>query len=766
MNPKTTVVLVIALLLAVGGVWWMQPSPDAGDKPAESSGPRPLFELKPDDITAYEIKQGETLTCSFVKEDGKWRMTSPSAGPAESFAVNGDVDKITGLEYEEHYAGGHADRPSNEITSLDKPLKIVKLTGTDGKSTVLKIGEGQKLSRKTYVQVEGNDTIYVVNSDLHADLKHKLSDYRGKRVAEFKVGEAVRVQVSGSENYTLVKSGLGWALETPVKARADLTLVNKIISTVANLSALEFVADDPKSLRPYGLDNPRLVVSVTTEQKTPKKMPDIEGPTSAPVEPEFDIKTSVTTVALGGKAEDRVFARVVEPASPVVFQVNESVAKDVSVGPADLREKKIASIAIERANRIVLTTGAESIELVRAGPLWQIAGAADSSQLTPAEFVAVDDLLKAVRDAKALSFEESESAEFGFANPRATLEISVEGELNPFKLLVGGMTPSKTGAYVKIVSDQVIAVIPTAGADAMCVKPVSFRTRDILSFDSSNATRIEMVGGGNTRVIEKVGESWNMTAPVQGRAEPGNVTRILADLSSLRGRRVVALAADAPNYGLNETATKVSITVTPPAPSTQPSESLAAQGAIVHTLLFSRHGGLVYAMKADGPTICEIDAKVLNDIESELLDTKLFDVQSSLVRSFASKGASNYQFDLDGDTWKLSGESSFAVDASKLTTLFDSFRELRAVRYVKYNAANLTDYGLDAPETVLVVTQEGGDVSTLHVSAKGPSDGGRYAVAANAPDRVFVIKAEDVTKLIKKVTDFQKGSGTPPPETP
>lgn len=755
MNPKTTIVLVVALVLAVAGVWWAQPpaTPVVSD---DNAGPQPLLDIKTDDITGYEIKQGDTMTCSFIKENEKWRMTAPHAGPAETFAVNGDIGKITGLQYDQAYAANDPDRPSNEITLLDKPHKIIKLTKKDGKSTVLKIGEGQKLSRKTYVQIEGDDKVYVVNSDLNADLKRKTSDYRGKRVAEFKVGEAVRVQVSGSENFTLAKSGTGWTLEEPVKARADLTLVNKILSTVANLNALEFVADEPKTLRPYGLENPRLTVSIMTEQKTPKPAPEVEGPTSAPVEPEYDVKTSVITLAIGGQAEDRIFAKVTEPASSAVFQVNESVAKDVGVKAADLRDKKIVSAATERAASIKLTSGGDTIDMQRVNADWRIRDAAGGEGTDIAEFAAVDDLLKTVRDMKALGFEETESPDFGLAQPRATLEISIEGELSPLKLAIGGLTPSKTGAYVKNLTDNTIAVIPIATADSIAVKPVSFRSRTILTFDSSNATRLELVRGQETRAVEKSGTEWSMTAPVRGKAEAANITKVLADFSALRGRRVVALAKEAGQFGLNEAAMKVGVTVASPAPAAQSTQPAEAPPPVTHTVLVARHGGLVYAMKADGATICEIDAKVATDLESEWLDTKILSLDPSQIHRLAIEGAESFTFEKQEVNWKLAGEASFAVDPAKITPMLDTLRDLRAKQYVKYAGAAAAEYGLDAPAITIKAAGESGSESGLMISSKGPADGGRYAATLAMPDRVFVLKAEDFAKLSKKVTDFQK----------
>ncbi|MBX3395124.1 MAG: DUF4340 domain-containing protein [Phycisphaerae bacterium] len=754
MNPKTTIVLVIALLLAVVGVWFSMPSKEAVDETLDLS-PKPLLGFAVDDVTGYEFKQGDEPTCIFVRDGERWRMTAPTTAVAENFTINDDLTKIVGLKYEQAYQASDPDRPSDEITSLVRPLRVIKLTRKNGKSVVVRVGAAQKLSRKTYAQIEGDQTIYAVTGDINSELRRKLSDYRGKRLSEFKIGDAVRIDISGSENCRLVKADSGWMLEDPVRARADLQSVNKVLNAIANMNALQFVEDQPRSLRPYGLESPRLIVRVTTEQKTPKPAPEFEGPTTQPMPVEYDVETRAIEVAFGGAAENRVFAKLNEPASSAVFQVNETLLKDAGPTANDLRDKRLAMAQFDRASTIKLTMGGESVQLVRTGGTWTIAG--DDGNSAPAEFAAVDELIKTLRDTRVLGFEATELPEYGLANPSVTIELTIEGDLSPISLALGSETPSRTGVYLKNLTDQFIAVIPSAAAEKLRRRPVTFRTREIISFDSSNVIRLDVIRPNETLIAEKTNGTWSLTAPVSGRAELGNVTRILADLSALRGRSVVALANEAANYGLTDTATKAVIHLQPPTPSTQPTDALEPQ-PIVETVRVARHAGLIYAMREGGATICEIDALVANNLDAELLDTNVFVIEPAKIRKLAFEGGAPFTFEFNGDAWKLVGEATFAVDANKVTPVLATLRDLKASRYVKYSDAELAQYGLDAPELTIRVTDDTDHVSNLMISPRGPADGGRYAMSSIAPNRVFVINAEDIAKLIVKVTDFQRAS--------
>jgi hypothetical protein len=371
MNPKTTVGLIVALVVAIVGVWWAQSSsrPEGGEKHA---GPKTLFDPAIGDVVGFEVVQTSSGQPVKLKlDDGKWRMEAPTAGPGEQYVVTGDVNKLKGLTYVKSYSAGDADRPTDDMTSLKKPSKVVKLTDKS-KSYVLKIGARQALSANTYVQKEGDETVYLVGTDINAELRKDPSEYRGKQVMQFTQGDAVRVEVTGERNYTLASADGKWTVESPVKGRADRSKVISLLSSLSNLNAQKFVDDAPKSLRPYGLEKPRLVVSIKTEKKTPKPPP--VPPASAPAEPEYEVKTQSVKIAFGGSADDKVFARLEDPANPAVFQIPDATFKQIDLTLDELRDHKVADMAAGSAQKISISSGGDSVELTNGQVLQITAG--------------------------------------------------------------------------------------------------------------------------------------------------------------------------------------------------------------------------------------------------------------------------------------------------------------------------------------------------------------------------------------------------------
>ncbi|MFH1419911.1 MAG: DUF4340 domain-containing protein [Planctomycetota bacterium] len=766
MNPRTTIVLIVALAVAVIGVWWAQSSASKDEGMPSDLGPRSLLDPALGDLAGFEIKAGTRPALVFEMRDDKWRMTSPVSWPAEHNNVNADANLIKRLRYVKAYPPDDPDRPTPEMTSLDKPLKIVKLTDTEDNACVVKIGSLQKLSKKTYVQLEGDEAVYLIDADLNGEMRKGLSDYRGKLVAGIDQAEAARISVTGECQYTLVKTDGKWRLDAPVKGRADASKVQDMVRSLSNLQVERFVDDAPQSLRPFGLEPPRLRIVVERE-----KAPEDEGPPSPDQEPEYE---RLTGVAIGGKANDEVFAKIDDAANSAVFQVKQAGLSQIEMTLNDLRDKKITSAGTNRAQKIVVTTDADTIELAKLGGRWSITSGVEGDATSQAEFAAVDQLLKAVRDLDAIAFETTDLPTHGFDNPRATIELTAEGQL-PVTLTVGALTPSKTGAYIRNEQEGFVAVVKADAADALVVKPTAFWSRDLLKFSRAWASNLSVARVEKQCEVAREGGVWRFTSPVQAKAEIAAVNNILSDLSNLRGRRVVGKADEAARYGLQTPAVRATITVeSPPKPKTatsQPSSASASAPAtapaetvedkpgppVVYTVLLSRHDGQVYAMLDGGATICEVDAKILEDLEAELLDTLIAPVQSDEVIRLACRGDTKFTFEKDDDEWRLEGEPSFQTDGAKIKTALTAIQNLQADRYVRYSGADPAEFGLEQPAIVVEVQTTSGDVVSLLISSRGPEAGGQYASTSTTPDRVFVLKAADVATFRKQVQDFHKG---------
>lgn len=770
MNSKTTIGLVVALLIATGAIWWVSRSETNTATTPKSTEPKALFDKPIEDPVAFETVKGADAFV-FEKVGDTWRMKSPLKSAAQSSTVASDVSRLTGLKSSKSFAASDPERPSDKQTSLANPVRVVKLTGKDGRSQVLKIGAMQALATKTYVQKEGDDTIYLVDGDLAADFNRRLTDYRGTKIVDAPVTEIVKLEATGAAAWSLSKTGATWTLEAPIKGRADQAKASALAGAVANLAAQTFVEDAPQSLRVYGLDAPAMTLAATVEKKTPRPPP--APPASMPAVPEFDTETRVIKLRLGGTADEKVFAQLEDPENPAVFQIPKATYTQLAVPVSDLRDKRITDAATAKAQKISITQGSSKTELVKNAGRWEIASATGGAA-QPADMTAVDDLLKAVAGLSSLGFEQAAEPSFGLNSPRAEIELTIEGRTTPARIAIGGLTPSKTGAYVRSLDEDFIAVVAADSVEPLLTGPQAFLSRDLLAFARDRAAKLELSQGGNARTLENTSGIWSFTAPLSGAADMTAVNTLLSSLSTLRGRKVVATSADAAKYGLTGAdALRVSVWVNPqpkPKPTTttesQPAEPV--EPPTKHTVVLAKTPeNKVVAMVEGGQTIAEVDAKAYDDLTAELFDTRVAIIQSDKVTSVSISGANNLAFNKDGTKWQLVGEASFPVDPAKMTTFIDAVRDLKAKRFVRYAGANLAEFGLDKPALTVLLQSDAAPIELL-VSGEGPTDALRYATSSAGRDRVFVIAKEDFDKLNKQAKDFQTGGApaTPPPTPP
>ncbi len=763
MNQKTTLLLVTALVLAAVGVWVAFPKKDQKEPDNKKPEPKKLLDPAPKDLVAVEIDVPGRTPVAFAKADAKWKLTQPFKAPAATATVDTAANAVRDLNYVASFKSSDPDKPSEELTGLAKAARV-KLTDADGKVFIVKLGNDVPAARQTYAQKEGDDAIYVVTGDARRGLERDLKEFREPRLDEFTVADATKIDVSGEERYTLAKSGDAWTFESPFRGRADKNTVESLLRSASTLNAMAFVDDAPKKLALYGLEPPSARVVITVEKKVPKPSTQPAGSTQpAPVE--FETQTRTIPLAFGALVNDQRFVKLDTPETPWVVQVPEAAAKNILQLLANLREKTVAKLDINRANRISVAGPHGNVELAKNNNVWEFASGAPTGSKS-AEFAAVDDFLRSVRDLVATGFEPAGDSlqDYGFKPARLTVAITTDGALEPLRLSFGKPTPSGTGFYVKNENENSVAVVKSDAAEALVVNPMYFASRDMLRFDRNRVGKIELTRGDRSVTLQSKAGMWLLTAPVNAPADAAVVSNILSDLSTLRARRVVGSKNQLAAFNLTEPQIFAVLTVNPPAPpstqSSQPASQPTAPPEIL-TVAASKKDGKAYAIVAGSDSICEVDPRVFDDLDAELLDKRVFPagVSNATAVTIARDAGAAFTFEKKDDQWSLAGESSFPADATKVTAVVSALTELKAQKFVSYDAKDLAAFGLDKPALAITLKLADGESREFRVAAKGPTGdttGQRFATLVGS-GRVFLITKEELAKLDKDVKSFQKG---------
>ncbi len=190
----------------------------------------------------------------FVKEDGVWKLTEPVNTPADESKINAVLNK---LQYG-RITGVAAETPKNLAHyGLKNPAYRIELfTGVE------KARLGLSLSRLKGNEAYGKDDsrphIFKVDSFFVKPFNKNLFGFREKFFSKFKRrSEVDRIQLlhNGSLMIFEKDSVNNWHLSTG--ERAKNWKISNLMSNVSNLKAVRYVKDNPKTLKPYGLDRPQ-----------------------------------------------------------------------------------------------------------------------------------------------------------------------------------------------------------------------------------------------------------------------------------------------------------------------------------------------------------------------------------------------------------------------------------------------------------------------------------------------------------------------------
>jgi len=770
MNQKTTVILSLLVALAGVAVYFAQVS--SVRTPPADLGPRSLFEPKPTDITRLELAAAGKPAVVFEKKNDAWQLIEPTAGAADAARVSGEIERLTGLQTSRSYGKDDKDRPSEDLTRLQEPAFVAKLTSKEGKATTIRVGKPVLMARETYLQLEGDERLYIVKGDLSTEMHADLDWFRDLRVANFEAASAVRLSIGAKQPIVLAKSdGSKWTIESPLRARADAAAVQDVLTALSSARAVKYVSDKGENAARYGLDKPRLTVSVDVEKKTPRTPP--PGSTQPASQPEFDVEKSTYTVQLGTSYETNVYARLEGTRQGGVFTLPQSTADRLSADLNKLRDKRLVSADMNKTSKLKISGPAGEVELEKRDGLWRI-NRPEMPDAARAEFAAVDDVLKTLRDLKANAFEDADAGltpAYGFEKG-TKVELCAEGEVDPVQLTVGAATRGGTGVYVRNDRDQSIAVVRSEAAAALQVSPTAFIDRVMLTLNRDQVDQVELTRSGMTRTLSKTAGEWRLSAPLDAPTEPQVITDLLADLSALHARRIVGTAADLAKFGLDQPVVKVGVRVQAPAPpaasqpaASQPGSAPASQAAPPppppesHVLVASRKDGKAYVFVEGGSKIAEVDDKIVRDLTAEPHQHKVATMDTSQLAAIELKYPDDRTmlFEKKGADWTLEGEPGFKADEVKLRPIADALRDLQTDEFAAYRSDKFADFGLTAPAIAVTIRTEH-DSKQLLIAAQGPAgdaSGRRYATIAGS-GKVFLIGVIDVKKFEKTLKDLEK----------
>jgi len=758
MKPKTMIALIAALAACAVFIVIRSGYRGATQRRGETApaGGERIFQPAPIGAKELSIIAADGKTIAFAKADGKWVMTEPIRARADEYKVNQLADVMLS-----NTAEGIEDGADDEVTGLGKPAWTVKLIDSADRSYSLAVGKAVPMSggAKTYVRAGEGGGVFAADFNFAEKLSRPVSDYRDKSVWDIRPAQVARVTIAGRESYELIRSDDGWQVVAPqVSAAADEDQVRVLLDKLAYLTVSEFVSDSPAGLAVYGLQNPRLIVTIQLRGNPTASSAATTAATQATQPGE------TFTLALGGKAGEKVYARLLEGRS--VFQLPASAFDDLQPPLSEIRDRRLLRPLDQEVAAVEVSNPQGKAFLTKQDGQWRM----EQPHAGPANQEAVSELIDQVANLAAVGFHDDvpSLAAYGLDQPRCTVKLHLAEGGREAWLAVGSQSPSGEMTFARSSDNRAVATVRTADVQPLMEPPSAYWDTSLLQVPADQQPKLlEVVRPGGRYVLTVGGDGrWAMTQPVAAPADGNAVAELLAAVRNVSAQRIVALAPTVPDRFAKAKDT-VTVTLTTAAPAEQPASQAASapvaeeapkEHARTYTLHAVKLDGGVYAWAEGGQItpVGKMDEAFYDKLTGELRarDVGLPPGADVLRISIARDGGELVLERLAGQ-WQCSLDPAVRISTTKVDAFLQNAALLKAQSFASYAAPKARQFGLDKPQLAVELTAAEGPAYRLTVSPEGPAAGEYYA-AASSVDGVFVLSNNSVRGLSKSLEDFKE----------
>ncbi|NIA22255.1 MAG: DUF4340 domain-containing protein, partial [Anaerolineaceae bacterium] len=403
------------------------------------------------------------------RADYKWRLVEPVDGPGNRIQADLLARLLAEMSYERTLK---LDPEQLKRVGLDPAVATVRFTTRvkeekkdkdkdkdkddegDGEPTYrtethdLEIGKqaGLGTDRYTYVRLKGKgkgkgkgeDRAYLVDGQLHEVVTADLHEFRDKNLFDFGPGRITGVTVVSKHGEVAAeRTDSAWTITVPVRARGDREGIDGLVGTATGLNVDSFVTDALEDPARYGLQEPRLTISLhekvakpVAKKESAEKDDQQEGDQKKP-------QPIVHTLIVGSNADvsgTKVYARL--KGSPTVVTLKDNKVRELEKDLFALREKRAIPLEGYKVEHLAIDLDGSAVVLDKSGGTWQI----QVPEKVAAEDGEVSDLIDRMGELKINKFVDGadpKDAKLGFDKPYGTITFRHRGDVKDTSVLVG-----------------------------------------------------------------------------------------------------------------------------------------------------------------------------------------------------------------------------------------------------------------------------------------------------------------------------------------
>ncbi|MBE7446024.1 MAG: DUF4340 domain-containing protein [Planctomycetia bacterium] len=460
-------------------------------------------------INKLEIKTPTDVIAIEKSLDLDWKLTKPVNIYADQDTVKNFIEKIKTLEIEDFVS----DKPADLSTyGLKDPIFEISVTKEEDKE-LAKFYVGNKLSdgTKCYVKRIGEEPVYTVpTTEFYDKIENALLSFRDRLVSDFNkdlvrkivIEKADRTFACDISNKKDAEGQFLWELSKPIQTVADTSAINQIVWDLSFLKADCYVASAPKDLKSFGLNDPRIKVSVTYE-KNQELQP--EGTDKNKKEEKSDNVTKANealgkivetrTLLIGKKVKDgdKVSSYAMFADSDLVFELSWPKIKNFD---AELVPAKVFNFEVTDVKDIALEYADRRIAVEKTQNVWKL----KNNEQKDVQGREVDYFVRNIHELKGDYIEQykaTDLTQFSLDKPQLIITIGLESGnavlyIGKKKDAYGYYVKNKDSDYVYVVGNESIANLMKKEEDFTTVMS---ETAPKVFSDEGKAMRGEMPAG-------------------------------------------------------------------------------------------------------------------------------------------------------------------------------------------------------------------------------------------------------------------------------
>lgn len=381
----------------------------------EESKKETLFTFTPDDVRAVTLTYPDR-EISLEEVDGQWKLVKPVEAPADESTVKNLIRTIAECEVKKRLE----DVPKDLAPfGLDKPDVVIHVKLKEKDLPAIRVGKTTPVGYSTYIQRADDPKVVLTTATFHSGMEKQARDLRDKQIVHFEDSEVRKIAVVAPDrDILLTRKGEDWQVDQPRPYAADASTVRSFLSFLRAARATDFPDENPTNLEVYGLDIPRLTITLFTGKDEDRK-----------------------EILIGKEAsENKVYVKT--SSRPTIYEVSDWVYRDLDKGLNDFRDKTLLAFDKDSVTSVELAPdGGEPFTLRRRSEGdWKLDDTEQQVDATRA-----DQLLSDLHSLKGYEIidEPADLGEIGLARPK--LSITLRAGENVIGTLKLGTYPGKEG---------------------------------------------------------------------------------------------------------------------------------------------------------------------------------------------------------------------------------------------------------------------------------------------------------------------------------